>query len=139
MFDGLRRRNPSFFSFVYQPRIRLHSGQLVIPDFEIRYDLGFQKDARLIECQSRNRSSNDIIHKIRHIKSLSSWNRFILVYEEKEFLASTTRWVVQADGIVAFSFEELERYLSVMEELLTLRKEHSERFIGYQPHLETSA
>ena len=35
--------------------LELHDDEVVIPDFELRYDLKFQIDARMIECQSRDK------------------------------------------------------------------------------------
>jgi hypothetical protein len=123
LLDWLKQRNPERSNFLYQPRVRLSNGEILIPDFELRYDAGYQEDRRLIECQSRDRSSQDIVHKIRHAKSLSAKNRFILVYEVEEFLREPTRLALAADGIVFYSFQQFETFIERLD--VTLRTLHA--------------
>ena len=115
LLETLKKEHTKLVEVTYQPRLLLHSGEEVIPDFELCYDLGFQKDARLIECQSRNRSSSSIIHKIRHIKSLSSRNRFIFVYEDEDYLSEPTRKSLASDGVSFYSYDEFKTFIKRLD------------------------
>ena len=115
LLESLAANHPGLVKVACQPRLKLHNNEVVIPDFELRYDLGFQEDARLVECQSRRRSSSQIVHKIRHIKSLSGRNRFMFVYENKDFLAEATRSSLEADGISFYSYRELETFTTRLD------------------------
>lgn len=105
LLDFLATNHPDMVEVTHHPRLELHNGESVIPDYELVYDLGFQKDHRLIECQNRERSSSDIVHKIRHVKSLSGRNRFVFVYAEEDFLTKATRHSLEADGISFYSVD----------------------------------
>lgn len=111
LLESLQSDHPGIAKISRHPRLQLQSGEIVIPDFELEYDLGFQKDVRLVECQSRQRSSADVVHKIRHVKSLSSRNRFIFVYEDADFLDSPLRASLDADGITFYSYDEFETFI----------------------------
>lgn len=119
LLEDLRDRHTDSVEIEYQPELHLHTGETVYPDFELMYDLGFQKDARLIECQSRKRSSSAIVHKIRHIKSLSTRNRFIFVYEDEAFLSESVRSSLEADGVSFYAVKDFEAFIASLDKTLT--------------------
>lgn len=108
----LRTQHPKLVEVTRQKRLTLHNGDLVIPDYELRSSLGFQTEAYLIECQSRKRSSSEIVHKIRHIKSLSPRNRFLFVYEDNDFLSESNHASLKSDGVNCYDIDGFESFLS---------------------------
>ena len=119
LLTQLEKKHPTVVTLKRQEAIKLYNGDTVIPDFELRCDLGFEIEAHLIECQSRERSSSEIVHKIRHIKALSNRNRFLFVYENDSFLMPAQRSSLESDGINCYSFNEFETYIKRLE--LTLQ------------------
>jgi hypothetical protein len=103
-----------------QPPFVLHNKEEVRPDFELIYEQPPHRNHRIIECQSRNKSSNDIVHKIRQIKALSPSNRFIFVYEDPGFLSKSVRENLKSDGIVYYSHDEFAQFLLVLSASLIM-------------------
>jgi hypothetical protein len=101
------------------PRISLQNGTIVIPDFELTCMFPHQIDRRLIECQSRNKSSQDIAHRIRTIKALSPRNRFILVFRDVDYLSAAVKQALDADGVVCYPLLEFAAFLSKLSDALT--------------------
>lgn len=118
LLNLLRVRHPEKVRITRHPRVKLYNGTVAIPDFELVCDLPHQIDHRLIECQDRHRSSQDIAHKIRDIKSLSRKNRVVLVYREPEYLSQPVRRALDADGVVCYSLYELATFLERMGQTL---------------------
>jgi hypothetical protein len=92
LLSRLVDRHPGFIEVHAQPEIPLLNGQIKKPDFEWVYRTE-QANHELIECQSRDRSSSEIAEKIRQIKTLSSRNRFIFVFEDLTRLSPGPRRV----------------------------------------------
>ncbi len=90
------------------------------PDFELAYRLPHQTSRRLIECQSRNVSKQDIVDKIRSMKMLSEKNRFIFVYENPESVKRSLREDLESDGIVHYDFEEFTIFVLMLSGTLQL-------------------
>jgi hypothetical protein len=104
----LRVDFPLRFQFTRQPRIELHSGEYVIPDFEIVVDLPHVCSKYLIECQDRNRNSKTILHKIQHTRALSSRNKFIFVYNTT--VSAETMRALHADGVLVHSRDDFTHF-----------------------------
>lgn len=96
-----------------QPRLELNGGGFVVPDFEVQFDLLFEEGRYLIECQNRKRSSPQVAHKIRHIKGLSSRNRFIFVHAAD--IPEATRHALETDGVMVMSFEQFASFVARLE------------------------
>jgi hypothetical protein len=92
--------------------IKLHNSEVVIPDYELVCRLDHIRESYLIECQDRKRSSMDIVHKNRHIKSLSSKNVFVFVYKDDNYLSMAIRESLKNDGIIHYSLKEFIVFLS---------------------------
>ena len=103
--DVLASQCPESVTVRKQPLFRLHNGEALKPDFELAYTQPPHRNIRIIECQSRAKSSHDIVHKIRQMKILSPHNRFIFVYETPDFLSDSVRRNLDSDGIVHYSYE----------------------------------
>jgi hypothetical protein len=109
--DVLVSQCPESVQVRKQPLIRLHNGEVLKPDFELVYTQPPHQNIRIIECQSRSKSSHDIVHKIRQMKILSPHNRFIFVYETPDFLSASVRRNLDSDGIVYYSYEEFSHFI----------------------------
>lgn len=121
----LSSRYPDHVTVNKQPTLELFNGDKLRPDFELKYNLGFHIEANLIECQSRNNSSLDIVHKIRNAKSLSRRNRFLFVYENSNFLSHSNEMSLRSDGINCYSFDEFITYIYLLDRgLRNIHKSH---------------
>ena len=115
----LTRKFPSHISVRRQVKLELHNGDEVIPDFELSVNLSYQIDTHLIECQSRIKSTPDIKRKIGEMKSLSSRNRFLFVFEDEEFLSPTHRKSLESDGVNLYSFVQFKEYVGALSAVMT--------------------
>jgi len=109
--DVLASQCPESVKIRTQPLFKLYNGEVLKPDFELVYTQPPHRNIRIIECQSRAKSSHDIVHKIRQMKSLSPHNRFIFVYETPDFLSDSVRRNLDSDGIVYYSYEEFIHFI----------------------------
>jgi len=123
-----------------QPRLVLHDGQSVQPDFQLEIKLHFMNLAFLIECQDRQRSRPDIAHKIKYVKISSDRNNFLFVYPDR--IPNDTRKALSADGVLHMSFQEFAVFINRLGELLKLadtlsydppRRDWSEILRPYEP------
>ncbi len=121
LLNKVAARHPGFIEVVAQPEIVLLNSQMKRPDFELIYRLD-QEHHELIECQSRDRSSPEIAEKIRQIKSLSSRNRFLFVFEDISSLSGEHRKVLEGDGVNCLSPEDLEAKLRQLDSVVGLLK-----------------
>ncbi|HEX3555113.1 MAG TPA: hypothetical protein VIA62_17965 [Thermoanaerobaculia bacterium] len=112
-------RHPKTVEVKHHPHLDLQNGTFVIPDFELTCTFPHQIDRRLIECQSRTKSSQDIAHRIRTIKSLSPRNRFILVFRDADYLSAAVKQALDADGVVCYPLLEFAAFLSKLSDALT--------------------
>ena len=96
---------PGAVEVICHPRIKLYNSEILISDYELISRTHHSVDHHLIECQDRKRSSQDIVHKIRHMKSLSSRNRFIFVYKDKGYLSDAIKNSLKSDGIISFDLD----------------------------------
>lgn len=119
VLEELRQRHPALVEVLAQPHLTLNDGGEVIPDFDLKVDLTFERAGYIIECQDRRRSSAQIAHKIRHVKSLSSRNRFIFIYASS--IPAATRRVLDADGVVVMSFDEFVAYIGRLDLVLEIQ------------------
>ena len=94
-----------------QVKVELHDKEIVIPDFELICRLDHMRDHYLIECQDRESSSQEIVHKIRHIKSLSDKNNFLFVYRNETFLTEAVRKALDNDGIIHYNLDQFVIFL----------------------------
>jgi len=113
----LKAEHPALVEIRHQPRLRLYNGDIVIPDFELSYAMPHQRDLRLLECQSRQKTSQDIARKIRDIKGLSSKNRFMFLY--RSHLPTSVRESLEADGVVYFSLFEFADFMRRLNDTLS--------------------
>jgi len=119
LLEELARANPGLVEITTQPELRLLNGQIKRPDFEIVYRLE-QEHHELIECQSRERSSAEIADKIRNIKSLSSRNRFVFVFEEPKKLRKQHKAALESDGVNCLSFKDFVQKIKQIDLVLTM-------------------
>ncbi|MCG8408626.1 MAG: hypothetical protein MI923_25770 [Phycisphaerales bacterium] len=110
LLEGVRWEFPNYVNVKYQPRIELHNGEIVIPDFEFAHKTQHAVFRYLIECQDRKRSSNDVADKIRKVKSLSSWNLFLFIHNRP--IPKPLKKALDADGVNAMSFEGFANFMS---------------------------
>ena len=121
VFAVLRRlvlKHPGFVEVTPQVEIKLLNDQTKRPDFELVYRID-QEHRELIECQSRERSSSEIAEKISRIKSLSSRNRFVFIFEDIEKLRPEHRRVLESDGVNCLSLEEFRSKIDQIDLVLT--------------------
>lgn len=118
LLEKLRAEHPDTVTVCHHPTIRLHNDQVVIPDFELTYRLPFQTDHRLIECQDRGRSSQDILHKIRSVRALGSRNRFIFLYRSRQSVSDELQKCLDADGTVHYDIYEFAVVLEALGDSL---------------------
>lgn len=107
-----------------QPEIVLLNAQVKKSDFELIYRLD-QEHRELIECHGRERSSSEIAEKIRQVKSLSSRNRFVFVFEDISKSSDEHRRVLEADGVNCLSPDNFDRKLAQIDSVVGLLKKHS--------------
>lgn len=119
LLNMLENSHHDLVKITKHPKIKLLNGTEVIPDFELIYELPHQKEHRLIECQDRSKSSQEIVRKIRDMKSLSPKNRFIFLYKEDGYLSNEVRKALDSDGIVYYNFREFCAFLQKLNETLT--------------------
>jgi hypothetical protein len=106
---GLQSEHPERVRVFDHPRVTLHDGQEVIPDFVLEYEMPEAKHIVTIECQDRQRSQKDITNKIRTMKALSSSNRFLFVYRDQ--LPEATGKALEADGTPHVSYDEFVNFV----------------------------
>lgn len=118
LLDCLQKQNPGDIETTIgaikvkrQVKIELHDSETVKPDFELICRLDHMRDHYLIECQDRKKSSQEIVHKIRHIKSLSDKNNFLFVYKNKAFLTEAVRKALDNDGIIHYNLDQFVIFL----------------------------
>ena len=115
---SLRSKYPTRVTVLEQPKLVLHDGQEVIPDFDLGFDVFFERGHYLIECQDRKRITPQILQKIKYIKALSPRNRFIFVYPRR--LSESTRKALDADGVPHRSFEEFADFVRALDHVLLM-------------------
>ncbi len=93
----------------HHPRLVLHTRESVVPDFEIAANLPHVNSRYLVECQSRGRNSKSIVHKIQYVRSKSSRNKFIFVYDDG--VSDATRDALAADGVLVCSSNEFALFI----------------------------
>ena len=64
-----KRESEGRLAYVRQGRIVLDNGETVIPDFSLTGSRPHEIRRWLVECQNRNRSSKEILHKIQHVRT----------------------------------------------------------------------
>jgi len=69
ILEVLAMLHPYRASFVCQPTLRLIDGHKLRPDFELRIKLPHSREAQLLECQSRDRTSQQIVDKLIRIQT----------------------------------------------------------------------
>jgi hypothetical protein len=119
LLKALADEHPGFVRVNVQPSIDLYNGQVKRPDFELVYLLD-QEHRELIECQDRERSSQDIIDKIRAIKALSPRNRFKYVFGTR--LGKRHRAALESDGVGCLSMKDLTDWIVQMDSLLSMHE-----------------
>jgi hypothetical protein len=77
-------------------------------DFELEYKLGGLTHVHLIECQNRNRSSQEIADKIYAVRGTSERNRYIFVYKDEDFLGEGVRRRFEEMGVLFFDFAKFK-------------------------------
>lgn len=107
----LADEQPKRVSVKRHPVLSLANGQSVIPDFELTTELPHQTDHRLIECQDRLRSSQDVLHKIRSVRAISPRNRFIFLYRNRQSISNALTLALNADGVVHYDIYEFAVFL----------------------------
>jgi hypothetical protein len=118
LLELLRLQHPQAVTVKRHPHIDLQNGTFTVPDFELICNFQYQIDHRLIECQDRERSSQDIAHKIRTVKALSSHNRFILVFKDHDYLSAAVRQALSADGVAYYFLFEFAVFLERLSQAL---------------------
>jgi hypothetical protein len=114
----LALQHPKTVKVIQHPTLKLNNGSTAIPDFELVYELPYQIDHRIIECQDRKRSSLEIARKIRDMKAHSEKNRFLFVYKEENFLTTAVRNDLDSDGIVHYNVFEFVAFLNRLSQTL---------------------
>ncbi|HVT18363.1 MAG TPA: hypothetical protein VHQ90_19580 [Thermoanaerobaculia bacterium] len=110
--ENLRFLCPQLVQVRRWPVVKLHNGVELRPDFELIYMQPPHRNLRLIECQSRNKSSHDVVNKILRMKGgHSPRNRFILVYEDPQYLSTAVREDLDSAGILHYSYQEFLLFL----------------------------
>lgn len=117
MLRELEAKYPGFVEINTQLSITLFTSEERRPDFELVYRLE-QEHRELIEVQSRNRSSSQIVDKIRSIKAHSSRNRFCFVFDDPECLSSEHKNALEGDGVMCLSPSEFATKLQQLDEVL---------------------
>jgi hypothetical protein len=112
--------HPNRVRLYVQPSLPLYDGEAVRADFDLRYDLPMGESRQLIECQIRKRSSKQLLHKIRYLKSLSARNRVIYVHGRG--ITKKTRRAYENDGVLVMSLKEFCAYVVKLSDLLTWRE-----------------
>jgi len=107
-------------SVTHHPRLQLQNKRLIIPDYELSYDLPFRKDRHLIECQHRQRYDQSITDRIQAIKQHSERNRFIFVYPKPSDLPNAVRETLEADGILHYGLSQFSLFLDHLCASLTI-------------------
>jgi hypothetical protein len=118
--EALRSLCPELVEVRRQPLVKLLNGVELRPDFELIYTQSPHRNVRLIECQSRAKSDHSLAQKIQRMKVLSPHNRFIVVYEDADYLSVPVRNDLDSDGIVHYSFKEFVPYLVLLGRSLRL-------------------
>lgn len=121
MLRHVAENHPTLVEVRAQPDIALLSGSIKRPDFELIYRVE-QEHRELIEVQSRDQSSADLAAKIRVIKSLSSRNRFVFVFEDIHRLSPTHRRELEQDGVQCLSPAEFDQKLNQLDAVLEALK-----------------
>jgi len=117
VLEMLRAEFPSRVCLSKQPRICLQNEEIVIPDFEIAVDLPHVYSKYLIECQDRKKNSKSIIHKIQYMRTKSSRNKFIFVYNNK--ISKGTETSLRNEGVIVLSLAGLVEFTDRLK--ITLR------------------
>jgi len=115
LLNVLQVTHPTVITVRHQPKIVLHNGEDVFPDFELKCAFPHQTDIRLIECQDRKKDSQEIQRKIRHIKSLSKYNRFLIVYRDPDYLGPSVSGTLAKDGVPTYDVLEFLDFLRRLE------------------------
>lgn len=90
------------------------------PDFELRYEIGALIHHHLIECQNRQKSSQEIADKIYAIRGLSDRNRFIFIYKDNDFLTFTLKKRLDEMGVLHYDFQEFKAFILELTRQLNL-------------------
>jgi hypothetical protein len=121
LLEALAHSHRGLVDVNVQPEVRLLSGAVKRPDFELVYRLE-QEHRELVEVQSREHSSAELAAKIKLIKSLSSRNRFVFVFEHVDALSATHRRELEQDGVQCLSPDDFRQKLRQLDAVLVALK-----------------
>jgi len=118
VLELLQKAHSKVVTIKSHPRLKMHTGIVFIPDFELSYRLPHKTDHQLIECQDRTKSSHDIVNKIKEMRASSDRNRFIFVYPDRKALTEAVREHLASAGILHYEFSEFIAMLAKLSQTL---------------------
>lgn len=110
LFRWLQDIQPDAVTVQRQPRIELYSGDYVIPDFLVTIRWPHETSTQIFECQLRNRSSSELLHKIEYIKDRSAFNRFYFVPGLS--ISKATQQAFERAGITVLHWRQFALYIA---------------------------
>jgi hypothetical protein len=114
----LQENHPTTVSYRSQPQVELHNGEKCFADFELTCTFPHIRDIRLIECQDREESSQDVQRKIRHVKSLSKHNRVLFVFKRPDYLSAAVGDSLHKDGVLTYDLLDFIDFLRRLDLVL---------------------
>ncbi|MBN2487296.1 MAG: hypothetical protein JXB34_15075 [Bacteroidales bacterium] len=118
---SLKEKFPLEVEVIKQPIETGYSRQFRA-DFELIYTLGGLEHHHLIECQDRDKISQNIADKIISQRNETNRNRFIFVYNNSSVLSKALLKRFNKIGVLAYSFNEFTDFLKQLEADLALKQ-----------------
>lgn len=109
ILEDAKSQSDGRLTYKSKQKLKLQSGEVVIPDFSIKIEKPHEVRHFQIECQNRDRSTKEVLHKIHYVRTKHHAKTFIFVYARK--LGAELEKGFRREGVLAHNLKQFREYI----------------------------